>query len=157
MNMTVTAPETAQQDKPKLTNAQIVAKRYRAMANWLEQHPDVPVYGWETCNLQVFAGSVKEDDETEKQLMARAARAMGKGRKEYSDDWFDIHADMPDGCEYTVSASRENTCVRKQVGTKTVTVPGRPAQEAVEETTKEVPVYEWDCTGILEPDAQGRT
>ena len=154
---TAEAPATPATEKPELTNAQIVAKRYRAMAKWLEQHPDVPLYGWETVSIQVFANSAKDADETEKQFMARAAKAMGKGKKNYGSTYFDLIADTPEGTKLEISAKREETCVRKQVGTKTVVKPARPAVEAVPETTEEVPVYEWDCGGILEPDAKGRS
>lgn len=143
--------------EPELTNAQIVAKRFREMAKWLEQHPDFPVYEWESPKITVFASAGKRDDETEKEFMARAAKAMGSGRKNYGSSYFDLIAETPEGTHVEVSADREATCTRRQIGTKTVTVPARPAQPEVVEHTIEEPVYEWDCSGILHPNAKGRT
>jgi hypothetical protein len=144
--------------KPEPTNAQHVAKKFREMAKWLEQHPDVPIHKFTRPEIMVFAGNLTEsDDETEKQVMARAAKAMGKGKKQFDDNYFRLVADTPPDTRYEILADRGNTCTKKVTGTKTVKMPAVEAKPAIPEREVEVDVVEWDCAGILEPDAQGRS
>lgn len=148
--------EAATMEAPTKTNAQIVAKRFREMAKWLEQHPDIPINDWEKPAIMVLAEYAKADEsESEKTVMARAAKAMGRGKKEYTNEYFKLHAEMPEGCSYAIWASRNKTCVATVVGTKEVVIPAQPAKEAVPERTETVDVIEWDCEGILEPDSRG--
>lgn len=156
---TATIDQVDKKAEPELTNAQIVAKKYRAMAKYLEQHPDLPIGKYHQPELTLFASIHAAEDEDEKQFMARVAKIVGKGKKQYTDSHFKLIPETPEGTKIEVYADRESTCKRVQVGTKKVVKPAVPEQiiPAKPEETIEVPEYEWDCGGILEPDAQGRS
>lgn len=144
-------------EKPQQTQAQRLAKEYREAAKWLEQNPDVPVDEWEHPRITTYASWHTDPDTDEKGVLRRAAKAMGKGKKSYSDTQITLESELPHGGVYQIVASREKTCERVQVGTETVTIPAVEAREAQPERTEERPKFEWRCEPLLEPDAQGRT
>lgn len=143
------------------TEAQKMATQYREIAKWLEQHPDLPVVA-EGSALTVrkiygFA-EIGTNDEVRAQCAA-VAKMLGRSEKDYNDTWFMLRAEIAPSVEYEFNANREQVCRKKFVGMETVTLPAtpaRPAQPAQPERTGEREKFEWECVGILDPDAQGR-
>lgn len=141
-------------ETPELTPVQTYVKQLREMARWLEQHPNVPLGYKLPFTISIFASWCMEDEETQKQVLRRTAKAMGKGQKRYEGSYIVLEHTLPSGAKYEMNASRDETCKRKQVGTKTVTIPATPAIPAKPEKTMEEPVYVWECEPLLDSDGR---
>jgi hypothetical protein len=115
---------------------QLLTARLRAMADWLDASPGVPVHPYSAVIISYFG----ELDE------ARAAResAPGGWRKETSEvsSWISYEhgeqgddGDMKYQVTYQFNVSKETTCERVQTGVRHV--------EAVE--AHDEPVFGWKC------------
>ena len=117
----------------------------RALADWYESHPEMPVPMYTPFNVWV---DIHYSDPVEvKALIADFARKLpGKVSKESNEQTFKVSADFGGGITLGAGALRSVVCTPKQVGTRII-----PATEA-----REVPIYEWDCDPILRgPHARG--
>lgn len=108
----------------------------RQMADFLEQHPDVPlpsdhqpVYIWGT---------------DAKRQLAAAALALGDAEKEADASFFSLVRRFGP-IVYTVKACRENVCERVVVGTKTITTQVPPEGVEMLTVTSEEEIVEWRC------------
>ena len=131
----------------------------RQIADWLEQHPDVPL------PYLGFAGSTKLQAQNvpavpiyvwddQRQRMAAIARAMGGAEKDAAGDRFRLTRHFA-GIAVVASAERDQVCERIVVGTREVTeeVPDPEALAAVPKVTvtKTVEDVEWRCGSLLAP------
>lgn len=106
------------------------------LVSWLERNPKDHLY---MPSMQVSC-YVADD-------FGRVARSFGSFRKEVIGGHIYLYHTLTPTLQLFVAHRRDLVCTRKQVGTKTVTIPAKPATE---EKTEEVPVYEWDCGSVLE-------
>ncbi len=91
----------------------------------------------------------KGDADTQRDKALGIIRALGgKWDKAFNDRDADF-TQKRDGLSLTVTVVREAVCVRRVIGTETVTVPASPATEAQPEQTIEREIVEWDCAPIL--------
>ncbi len=108
----------------------------RALADFLEAEPGVPVSANDTLN--VF---------TDKAGVTAAARAKGGWRKEYGSAHFWLTRSFGP-IAFEVNASRNSVCRKVSTGTRVI-----PAQPAQPERTEEV--FDWICdeTSLLAESA----
>mgnify|MGYP001566893206 CR=1 FL=1 len=112
----------------------------RRIADWYEEHPDVPL---PEAQLTVYA--VRDTRET----VAQIARALGTARKEFAE-----HADLMflvrdfGGVTLRFCFTRQTVCTRRVIGARFI--PARPG-----EPEREVEVIEWDCEPILSHEEGG--
>jgi hypothetical protein len=115
---------------------ELLTARLRAMADWLDANPAVPLHPYSEVTISYFSDDIEE---------ARAAREAARGgwRKQTSptDNYITYeHGDNGDqqfnqwSVTYALHVSKAATCERVQVGTK-----------HVEEHDE--PVFEWKCDG----------
>lgn len=122
---------------------------HRTAAHLLEQHPDIalPHVGhdstilWSLYNFECPGGVGP--------MVAAIRRAVGgtwekREQQSYRGDEMVFERDG-----YRIRVEREQVCVRRVVGTETVTIPAQPAREAQPERTEERELVEWDCQPIL--------
>lgn len=110
-----------------------VIRGFRALADFLEQHPDVPAPYCSTQN--VFA--------KDKEEVARCARTS-TWEKDYSQDWFMLRKDFGGSVTLEINISRSEVCRRVVTGTQVI--PASPERT--------VDVVEWVCEeSILSPAA----
>lgn len=98
----------------------------RECADFLDQHPDLPIPGSVT-SFCCFANSKEE--------LASFARSMGNCEKHAEGNYFWIERKFG-SIRYEINIERAKVCVRKVVGTITV-----PAEEK--------DVVEWECEDSL--------
>lgn len=117
------------------TNAQIMAERYRAMADYLEAHPDTPV----TTRVVTFDIWGKTDTAAQRRELIAAVSSV---EKVYLGSLFVLRKQIAEDVQIEWNTNRENACRQVQVGEREVELPAQPAREAriiVE------PVFEWCC------------
>lgn len=128
-------------------NQTAVVAAFRTAADLIEAHPEVPapgvtsegqlmwwLYGWE-CPDGVPA------------MVAAIRRAVGGKWTKSQQESYGGDAEMVYNREgYRITVKREAVCVRRVVGTETVTL---PAVEAKPERTVEREVIEWDCAPVI--------
>lgn len=124
------------------TNAQIMADRYRAMADWLAAHPNVPV------DIEWVMLSVFNTDEDNREQARAVARAVGKAEKNYYGNYFELSVQIAEGVRFEWNTHRDNMCERRQVGERTIVHEAKPAEP---ERIEVVPVYEYDCEPMFAP------
>lgn len=117
------------------TNAQIMAERYRAMADYLEAHPDTPV------NKRVVTFDIWSKTDTAAQRRELIA-AVGSVEKVYLGSLFVLRKQIAEDVQIEWNTNRENACRQVQVGEREVELPAQPAREA---RTIVEPVFEWRC------------
>lgn len=124
-----------------------VVTAHRAVADLIEQHPDLAlpfVYpdGQVVWNLYGF-----ECPDGVPAMVAAIRRAVGdKWDKRESRTIGDADGLAYEREGYRITVNREAVCTRRVVGTETVTL---PAVEAQPERTVEREIVEWDCQPIL--------
>lgn len=108
------------------------ANALRAVADWYDEHPEVPA-PYEAA-FNVFVES--------KEMLATIARLAAPMSKGQSESWFWLRRDLgPARVEFNVP--RQQVCERRVVGHRVV-----PEQHIPEH---KVEIVEWDCQPIL-PD-----
>ena len=124
------------------------------IADLLAQHPDLPppcvtIYGHlpEQPDLQWYLHINNKGDEAfQREAAQQIIRTIGgTWDKEPRGDRFDFTATRDD-MNLQIAVKREAVCVRRVVGTETVTV---PAVDAQPERTEVREVVEWDCEPVL--------
>jgi hypothetical protein len=121
----------------------------RAIAAWLESHPDAVA---NNVTLDPYTGSaVRDYGVTDAADLADRARRIGGRWTKQADDYglFKLRQEIVPGVFYELVANREDVCERVQVGEEAVTEPDPVAVEALPKVERMVPVYEWRCEPIL--------
>ena len=131
-----------------MTNAKVTefVKDLRDMADWFEKYgEDLPPFIFEPeINLQSYV-SLKEDLVTALSALKGGTTPNNPVVKEQTNFAYELHRKFGKTVKFVVWASRDTVCERVQVGTKV-----EPVTQYVETgETKEVPVYEWNCTESL--------
>lgn len=149
--MTNTAPATPAQTGAVTAPPAPVA--LRAIAAWLESHPEFgtyeivfPRYGSEYFEVRNYSCHSAAK-------VAETVRACGgRWEKVAGDDnslLFTFQQEIAPLVFAAISTGRENVCQRVVVDTKTVTLPAEPALPARPERTEVVEIAEWRCAPIL--------
>jgi hypothetical protein len=123
----------------------------RALADLLDQHPEV-----ETPYLDSYGDDIRLIRFQFTSLGGRAADATattikafpGAFEKTYSDEDFYMRGSFA-GVRVEIRALREDVCVAREVGTRTVKQRDPEALKLVPEIEVQVPVYEYDCKPLL--------
>jgi hypothetical protein len=113
----------------------------RALADWYDAHPDVPL-PYEAISPLSILISGDDDQLTE---VGRIARAMGTCDKVVTAKFFRVTKSFGPVVKLEVVADRDQVCERVVTGVETVTelVPD-PAAPLVEQTV-EREIVEWQC------------
>jgi hypothetical protein len=129
----------------------------RQIADWLEQHPEVPtphlghagsakLIATNTPTLSIYVWN------DPKKQMAAIARAMGTAEKEHDGDRFRLIRHFA-GIALAVSATRDEVCERVVTGTREVTEkvrdPEALAAVPLVEVTRTMEDVEWICPPLL--------
>lgn len=107
----------------------------RALADWQDQHPDIPLHVVDTRIYQSLWG-------TDKASMPETLRAIGSCSKRTAGGDFEFLVDVTDEIQIIFYTARENVCDRVVVGTRMVpekVVPEQVIAAHVEE------IVEWVC------------
>ena len=129
----------------------------RAVADLLDQHPEVETpyldHAWggdiELIRYQFTSHAEDAADATAKTIKA----FPGDFEKTYSEGNFYARGSFA-GVRVEIRALREDVCVAREVGTKTVKQRDPAALRLVPEIDVVVPVYEYDCKPLLAGDSQ---
>jgi len=124
----------------------------RAVAELLDQYPEVETPhldpSWrgdiELIRFQFTSHAEYAANETAKTIKA----FPGDFEKTYSEGNFYARGSFA-GVRVEIRALREDVCVAREVGTKTVKQRDPEALKLVPEIEVEVPVYEYDCKPLL--------
>jgi len=102
-------------------------------------------------DLNIHVGIFVRDAIEQKAAVRKITRALGGTweKKPNGSDFYFKQSGIFGYFDATIYADRDAVCERKLVGTEEVV---HPAQEATEERTETVPVYEWECGSLLAPD-----
>lgn len=130
-----------------------LSETLRVVAALIEEHPDLPEPyvtsssdGGAYLAWYLHINGRAEDEADQKAKAQQIIRTLGgKWEKDFSGDQADFRQER-DGLRFTVSVDRPAVCVRRVVGTETVTL---PAVEAAPERTVEREIVEWDCEPVL--------
>jgi hypothetical protein len=117
----------------------------RALADFVEQHPEFPV---PTREINQCSLDTKEE-------AAALARALGKCDKQFHGDIFIIAKDFG-GVKLRALFYRDKVCKREKVGVKTIPEQHIPAREAEFVPAHTEDVYEWRCPGSLLGDEEAK-
>jgi hypothetical protein len=123
----------------------------RALADLLDQHPEV-----ETPDLDSYGGDISlirfqftAHGERATDATAKTIKAFpGDFEKTYYGKDFYARGSFA-GVRVEIRTLREDVCVAREVGTKTVKQRDPEALKLVPEIEVEVPVYEYDCKPLL--------
>jgi hypothetical protein len=128
----------------------------RALADILENHPEVPLpHDGTGSEIAINAFLTSDDPRAELAAAARAFPcAWRKGARdgEYGD-YFDLHGELH-GLKLRLTAFREAICTKVVTGTEDREVEEVVTPAVTRTVTKPVPVVEWVCTPVLAPAAQ---
>lgn len=125
-----------------MTKQQEYANALRAIADFIEAHPDIAV---PTGALACYSMDERED-------AARVLAALKPCNKKYSDNLFRIErAFGPITLEYVFY--RDKVCTKRVVGTKVIPAQSIPALEIPERVEE---IVEWDCGEPLLPQAEAQ-
>lgn len=123
------------------TPHQQYADSLRALARWIEEHPDLKLpHGPQILNI--FPG---------KEEVGKYAKAMGKARKEYGSTFFRLEKDFLPAVTLHAAWYREEVCERVVVGKETV-VERVPATYTTQEVVRDK--VEWRCGSVMEEEHQ---
>lgn len=119
----------------------------RAVAAWLESHPEVDVH-------EVALGHYVEQRVSvyglDADRMGKLAREIGGRWDKHVDELlFTLKQEIAPGVALELTASRERVCERVVTGTTIVTEPDPEALAAVPTVTREVETFEWRCAPLL--------
>lgn len=121
-------------------------KELRSMADWFETNgEDLPSFIFDlNVRLESWV-SEKADMITAAKVLPRGSNPGNPMTKNQTDFSYELTRKFGEFVQYRVWTSRDNVCERVQIGTKE-----EPVKTYVETgETKEVPVYEWNCTDSL--------
>ncbi len=132
-----------------------MSETLRAVADLIDAHPDLPlpyvtVYDHipHKANVSWYLHiNQRSEDEAHQKAQAQAIiKALsGKWAKRFDGTTADFEQER-DGLNLQVSVTREAVCERVVTGTKTVTIPGKPAEP---ERVEQREVVEWRCEPVL--------
>lgn len=127
-------------------DTQAIVTGHRRVADLLEQYPDLaaPIVtsgGQVSWSLWSF-----ECPDGVPAMVAAIRRAVGGKWTKREQQGLSEPEMVFEREGYSITVKREAVCVRRVVGTETVTV---PAVEARPETTIEREIVEWDCEPVL--------
>jgi hypothetical protein len=132
------------------TDAQHNARVLHALADFLLKNPQIEMPdldSWERVNLIRF--QLTSHGDRAAAAAAETAKAFpGAFRKDYNDAYFNLSGEF-EGVRVEIRTLREDVCVAREVGTRTVQVPDPEALALVPKLDLEVPVFEYDCKPIL--------
>jgi hypothetical protein len=123
--------------------------KLRALANFLESHPGIPVNNWDYPTITVYAGNGKE--------FADAVKAMGSGDKRRNNDiMYFTHSEVDSTEEanriFTVTAVVSGVCEKKATGKtqrRRVFMPVDARQDEDGNWYVEDQVFDYECPPIL--------
>lgn len=150
--------ETSSTTAPEMTDAQKLAANYRAVADWLDARPDLPVTVTAAVNLWGFRSVIESSSRLSgldaKPQIAEVAKIVGgKLDKSADETWFMLNAEIetPFGmsASYEFNVDRELVCERRVIGTETVEIPATDAIPARPARTEEREKVEWVCPPSL--------
>lgn len=114
------------------------------IADFFERHPELPL-----PDLNYF--TVYDWGETAKEMVVRAARALGTCEKQTNSNiTFGVYKDFG-GIILRFLGGKGQVCTKRVVGTRHIEQQYIPSSfvEAYEEE-----IFEWDCPGLLEPSSK---
>ena len=123
----------------------------RALADLLDQHPEVetPYLDSYDDDINLIRFQFTSHGERATDATATTIKAFpGAFKKTYSNGDFYARGSFA-GVRVEIRTLREDVCVAREVGTKTVKQRDPEALKLVPEIEVEVPVYEYDCKPIL--------
>ena len=128
----------------------LTAANLRAAADLIAAHPDIPQpYVTSSSDGTVDLAWYLNGREGAKAKAAAVVRAIDggwvRGEADYSGP-LATWSQRRDGVRLLVQVSREEVCERVVTGTKTVTIPGKPAEP---ERVVEQDIVEWRCEPLL--------
>src|SRR5215831_2315691 len=121
----------------------------RELADFIEKKGlELPFtyYSTPVSIVQRFYADDNDSDGKVKQILAKAARTMGKAEKRIQFSDYEVIKKFGRLVELRFETSRENVCVRRVVGTKEI--PKRVFVDIPGETVTEE-IVEWDCPPAL--------
>lgn len=127
-----------------------VATTLRAIAAWLESHPEIQpheIYGYRVGRKPILVRLFGLDAERMGQIVQDLG---GKWEKDGDDALFYLRQSIAPGAVLELIGARERVCERVVTGTTTVTEPDPEALAQVPTVTREVETYEWRCESLLE-------
>lgn len=127
------------------------------VASMLRQHPQlaapyIAIYpgSADTAGVNWYLHINNHFDEATQRATAREIlRSIGGKWDKSVDGPVARFTQVRDGIAYDVSVVREAVCVRRVVGTETVTIAAAPGQDPQPERTETREVVEWDCGPLL--------
>lgn len=124
----------------------------RKLADWMEQHPEVPLPHTGSTGDMLFIGTIFDDHEELARLFANALpRPIAK---EVRGDALDLKASF-DGLNVCVILERDAVCRRVVTGTREVTKWVKDPKQLEEipevEITETEEIVEWVCGSVLAP------
>lgn len=134
-----------------LTGVAAVIAAHRRVADLLEAHPDL-AYPYVSASEGLIRWTLYsfECPDGVPAMVAAIRRAVGgKWDKREAAGITGTPEMVFEREGYQIITRREAVCVRRVVGTETVTIPARPALDAQPERTEEREIVEWDCEPIL--------
>lgn len=112
-------------------NADVI-RRFRALADWLESHPEIPTQHEGAFAIYCFT----------REQLADVARAMpGVKRKDYDDNFARVHGEVGGFSVYAFT-DRNQVCRKIE---KQVTRPAEPEQVIPAKPERVETVVEWEC------------
>jgi hypothetical protein len=122
-----------------------VIRGLRAAAEFYSENPQVEIPHY-------FCGGVYG---ATKEQLTEAAKAAPYAEKHVWEDSFKLEIPFSECLEASYHSTRSEVCERIQTGTKIV--PAEPERITIREAIPEheEPVYEWKCSSLLAPPAEG--
>ncbi len=116
----------------------------RAIADWYEKNPHIPIPRHPSINNY----SVNTKGEA-----AAILRALGQCEKEYDENMFTLsHKFGPIVARFVFY--RESVCVKKVVGTREIAETVLPAREETIIPAHKEEIFEWECLPILASEGE---
>lgn len=123
-----------------MRDGQQFAERLRAVADWYDAHPGVPVPYLPSLNAFIVEGR----DE-----FAVVAKRLGHAEKGIAGDLFYLRVTIA-GLNLDFNIGRTEVCEARVVGTREI--PARAAYHLPATEARTEDVIEWECRSILEPE-----
>lgn len=129
-----------------------VATTLRAIAAWLESHPEIKPYSIAMYPAYWGHGPIEVDvyDFADGGDLATTARTLGGRWDKEAGELYKLRQEIAPGAVVVLAANRSTVCERVVTGTTTVTEPDPEALAQVPTVTREVETYDWVCAPLLE-------
>ena len=124
----------------------------RAIATWLESHPEIEAYSIHLADHDYGTGPVRVNVYgvgSPERMAAIATSVGGRWEKRFTDSQFHLRQQIAPDAVVELTAMRSDVCQRVVTGTTTIEEPDPDALAAVPKVTREVETYEWRCEPIL--------